>query len=152
MHAMQMLLNKNYFTHLKSNKLHMFQMLKFCQQLLNPSHSNETNVCPIEEENDRYTRHEKAISSIEGSFMSYSLHACYTLLHLKNIPCVVWITFPTDYYLWRESLLLMWEICFKLVYRAIECMSDDMHILFHTYDFWKRYITCTTLLTWGSSG
>ena len=41
---------QNYSTHLKSNKLHMFQMLKFCQQLLNPSHSNETNVCPIEEE------------------------------------------------------------------------------------------------------
>ena len=70
---MQMLLNKNYSTHLKSNKLHMFQMLKFCQQLLNPSHSNETNIRPIEEENDRYARHEKAISSIKGSFMSYSL-------------------------------------------------------------------------------
>ena len=73
MHAMQMLLNKNYSTHLKSNKLHMFQMLKFCQKLLNPSHSDETNVRPIEEENDRYARHEKAISSIKGSFMSYSL-------------------------------------------------------------------------------
>ena len=27
----------------------------------------------------------------------------------------------------------MWEICFKLVYRAIECMSDDMQKLLHTY-------------------
>ena len=27
----------------------------------------------------------------------------------------------------------MWEICFKLVYRAIECTSDDMQKLMHTY-------------------